>query len=139
MKDTLSTGRAVDLLMADEYAGWSREGASVLVDHLEELEEITGEEIEFDRVAIRCDYDEYASALKAALNYGFEPEKACPVCGEAFSLDDQENAVFTCDCLQTYPDLYQDWKEDVEASAVEFLEKSTIVIKFDVGIIIRAY
>lgn len=30
--------------------------------------------IEFDRVAIRCDFDEYSSATEAAENYDFKPE-----------------------------------------------------------------
>ena len=42
---------------------------------MEQLEEDCGTEIEFDAVAIRCDYSEYASALEAAKEYGFEPEE----------------------------------------------------------------
>ena len=75
MKATLSTYQAADLLKADSNANWSRSGALALVEHLEQLEEDCGTEIEFDAVAIRCDYSEYASALEAAKEYGFEPEE----------------------------------------------------------------
>jgi hypothetical protein len=38
---------------------FSREGLSALFDYFEELEESTGEEIEFDMVGIACDFTEY--------------------------------------------------------------------------------
>ena len=75
MKTTLTTSEAADLLIADDNAGWSYAGARALVEHLEQLEEDIGEEIEFDRVAMRCEYREYESALEAAKEYGFEPDE----------------------------------------------------------------
>lgn len=75
MKATLSTSQAADLLRADTNARWSRSGARALVEHLEQLEEDCGADIEFDAVAIRCDYSEYDNALEAAEEYGFEPEE----------------------------------------------------------------
>ena len=73
MKATLSTSQAADLLKADTNANWSRSGAFALVEYLEQMEEDTGTEIEFDAVAIRCDYSEYDSALEAADDQGYEP------------------------------------------------------------------
>ena len=75
MKATLSTSQAADLLKADSNANWSRSGARALVKHLEQLEEDCGTEIEFDAVAIRCDFSEYDNAIEAAKEYGFEPEE----------------------------------------------------------------
>ena len=75
MKTTLSTSQATDLLKADSYAAWSRSGARALVEHLEQLEEDCGTEIEFCAVAIRCDYSEHDNALEAAKEQGFEPEE----------------------------------------------------------------
>lgn len=75
MKATLSTSQATGLLRADSNARWSRSGARALVEHLEQLEEDCGTEIEFDAVAIRCDYAEYDTALEAATEQGFEPEE----------------------------------------------------------------
>ena len=74
MKQTLTTNQAADLLMADQYAGWSYDGAHALVEYLEQIEE-DGEEIEFDAVALRCDFAEYETALQAAEEYGFEPDE----------------------------------------------------------------
>lgn len=75
MKQTLNTSEAADLLMADKDAGWSYAGARALVEYLENLEDDTGEEIEFDRVALRCDFTEYESAREAAEDYGWEPDE----------------------------------------------------------------
>ena len=61
MKETLSTLEIADRLFRDENAGWTYAGAHALAEYLEQLEEDSGEEMEFDRVAIRCDYSEHES------------------------------------------------------------------------------
>lgn len=61
MKTTLSTYQAAEMLFNDDNANWSRAGASALVEHLEELEENIGEEIDFCPVALHCDYSQYSS------------------------------------------------------------------------------
>lgn len=66
MVHTLTTSEVVDLLLSDEHADWSPAGARVLVEYLEGIEADTGQPVEFDRVAIRCDYSEYATACHAA-------------------------------------------------------------------------
>jgi len=48
----------IDTLTRDEYASFTYNGASALYEYLTELEEDIGQ-IEFDHVAIRCDYSEY--------------------------------------------------------------------------------
>ena len=60
MKLTLSTYEAAERLFNDENANWTRAGAFALVEHLEELEEDIGEEIEFCPVGLRCDYSQYS-------------------------------------------------------------------------------
>lgn len=87
MKQTLTTEQAADLLVADNNAGWSYAGARALVEHIEQVEEDTGEEIEFDRVALRCDFSEYESAREAAEECGFEPDE------DADSEDAEESAL----------------------------------------------
>ena len=62
MINTISTSQAVTELLKDEYAQWSHEAATALVDWMEELEESTGEPIEFDPVALRCEFSEYTEA-----------------------------------------------------------------------------
>ena len=70
---TLTTTEAADLLLRDENAAWSYNGARALVEYLEDYEG-NSTPIEFDRVAIRCEFSEYSSATEAAANYDFEPE-----------------------------------------------------------------
>ena len=72
MKETLTTSEIASKLFEDKDAGWSCAGAHALAEHLEELEADTGAEMEFDRVAIRCDFSEYGNATEAADAYGFE-------------------------------------------------------------------
>lgn len=38
--------------------GWSYSGATMLFDYLENLEEDTGEELDFDPTSFNCDYSE---------------------------------------------------------------------------------
>ena len=61
MINTLSTNQAVTELMADDNANWSYEAATALVEWLEELEDSSGEPIEFDPVALRCEFSEYTA------------------------------------------------------------------------------
>lgn len=109
MKTTLSTSQAADLLKSDSNARWSRSGAYALVEHLEQLEEDCGTEIEFCPVAIRCDYSEYSSALEAAQDYGFVTE---------------ENNTD---------------EEALESEALEWLIDRTQVIQFQGGVIIASF
>lgn len=69
MKTTLSTSHYAEILANDENSSFSRLGAYALVEYLEQLEEDTGEEIEFDSVAIRCDFSEYNSLQDWADDY----------------------------------------------------------------------
>jgi hypothetical protein len=69
MKTTLTTSAAAEILANDENSSFSRLGAYALVDYLEELEESTGEEMEFDSVAIRCDFAEWETLQEWAADY----------------------------------------------------------------------
>jgi len=72
MKIELSTNQAANMLMEDQYSGWSYNAALAIVESLEALEGDCGESFEFCPVAIRCDYNEYSSAIEAAKEYGTE-------------------------------------------------------------------
>jgi len=61
MINTLTSNQAVTELLKDEYANWSLAAALALVEWLEELEDSSGEPIEFDPVALRCDFSEYTA------------------------------------------------------------------------------
>ena len=69
MKTTLTTYDIANALCADEYSSFTRAGALALAEHLEEMEEATGEEMELDVVAIRCDFAEYESLVDWASDY----------------------------------------------------------------------
>jgi len=113
MKHTLSTCEAVNLLLSDTNANWSRAGARALVEYLEDVESSQGDEIELDTVALRCDYSEFDSALEAAIEYGFEPN---PNLGE-----DAQGA------------------DDRELDALDWLSDHTVVIKFPAGVIVANF
>jgi hypothetical protein len=63
MKNTLNTYDIATALRNDENANWSRSGAFALAEHLEDLEDQLGIEMELDIVSFRCGYSEYSSAL----------------------------------------------------------------------------
>jgi hypothetical protein len=113
MHQNISTYEAIKLLKEDDNADWSWSGAEALVGYLEDLEDSLDESIAFDRVAIRCEYSEYSSALEAAQDYGFILEDD----------EDDEN----------------DEDDDVESSAINYLEDRTTVIKFEGGVIIQQF
>jgi len=68
MKLELTTSQAADMLLADKNAGWTYAGARALVEYLEDLEDDLGS-IDFDAVAIRCDFTEYASEAEPLKQY----------------------------------------------------------------------
>ena len=58
MQKTLTTDEAMQLLLADDNASWSRDGARAIVEHLEQVEDENDEPLQFDRVDIRCNFTE---------------------------------------------------------------------------------
>lgn len=84
-------------------------GLRGLFNYLEELESDTGERIEFDPIALCCEFTEYTSAQEAAQDYGWTPSKY---------EDDEEG---------------DDEEEDFERQALEWLEDRTLVITLSNG------
>ena len=115
MKRTLGTHDIVDALMRDEYAGWSYEGAKALAEWLEELEEDCGAEYELDTVALRCEYNEYESALDAYCTHNGMVELLAQ---KVLGAEDAEEA---------------------EEEALNWLDDRTVVIRHDKGVIIQAF
>lgn len=68
-----------------------------LFDYYEELEQQSGEEIELDVVAICCDWTEYATALEAAIAYGWETDEPQD---ERSDTSEKEALVFLSDNTQ---------------------------------------
>jgi len=111
MKKILSTHDIAHELSSNLSNGFTYNGAYALAEWLEQYEEETGEEIELDTVAIRCEWDEYESAWEAAAQYA-TPEELEP------ETDDEE---------------------EKEKAALAYLEERTTVIPFNGGVIIQAF
>ena len=131
MKNTLNTHEAVSLLMADENAAWTMEGARALVEHLEQVEEDCGEETEFDRVALRCEFNEYESLIDWAdqhfANYreDFGIEYINPMTGES-----EDQSVLDCD---------GNFHDEVLDSITKYIQDHGQLIEFDGGIIVSEF
>lgn len=123
MKKTLSTYEAAELLAADDNANWSRAGAFALVEHLEQIEDDTGEEIEFDAVAIRCDYSQFDDLETWAKEY-FGTDYLLEAC-EAMSIDED---------IATSDD------PDMIADAIrEYIRDRGDLVEFDGGVIVNSF
>ena len=123
MKTTLSTSDIARALHRDDNANWSWNGAKALAEYLEQLEEETGEEMEFDAVAIRCDFSEYGSL-------------------EAWASDYFRNQADAVDQLGLT--LGMDGSIDEESDEIDNLIRSCIqdhgtLIEFDGGVIVSSF
>lgn len=114
MKKTISVYDFRDaFLKSDTYKdSFTYEGLTALFDYFEEYERDIndGEEINFDMVAIACEYSEHESALECAKEYGFE-----------------------------LPDGNHNSDTENEEKAIEWLEDRTQVIPFEKGIIVAQF
>lgn len=92
MKQTVSASDFVDAFRAhNRQEQFSYDGLHALFDYLEEMEEGMGTEMELDVVAICCDYSEFASAVEAATEYGWEADSEA---------DEEENEEAALDWLR---------------------------------------
>jgi len=57
-------------LLADENANWTHDQAQALFEYYEQYSEDTGEDLELDIVAIRCEWMGFASKKEAFANHG---------------------------------------------------------------------
>lgn len=103
IKETVNEYRFTDVLLKDEYASWSYGATKALFDYYEQLSDDIGEDIELDPVAIRCEWNEYATILDAVYAYN----------------EDFDTVADTDD---------GDAIEDVETKAREWLEERTTVL-----------
>ena len=109
MHKTVNKYEFIHELLTDEYASWTQSAAAALFEYLEQYEQDTDSRVEFDRVALRCEYSEYDSAWDAMQQY--QPEDM-PVEG-----DEGDDLV--------------EIQEKNEAAALAWLEDRTTVIPFD--------
>lgn len=65
----LNEYQIADRLLDDDNAAWTYEQARALADYLIDYAESIGEPVEFDRVAVRCEFSAYPSAIDALSEY----------------------------------------------------------------------
>ena len=53
---TVNKSQFIDNLLADDNASWTYEDAGALYDYYEDFSDDTGEDVELDRVALRCEW-----------------------------------------------------------------------------------
>ena len=61
MKNTITEYDFIDI-MIEEGNGFTYDGAKLLFEYLEELEQDCGEELDFDPIALRYDFSEYTKS-----------------------------------------------------------------------------
>ena len=108
MKNTVSKDTFIHTFSdIDRKENFSYDGRAAMFEHFEELENDCDTEIEFDPIAICCEYSEYSSAINCIEETGYD-----------FDLSEYET------------------DEEKENAALEYLNDNTTVIQFDNGIII---
>jgi len=122
MKTTLSTNEVTHILLQDDNAAWSYNGAKAMAEYLEQYEEDCETELELDVVAIRCDFSEYESLQDWATDY--------------FTAD-QLVATFP---IASNPDAddYADM-DDCDEEVRSYIQQNGQLIEFDGGVIVQAF
>ena len=124
MKTTLSTWDIADALKRDENANWSHAGAQALAEYLEEYEESTGEDMELDVVAIRCDFSEYASLEDWASEYFSDTAQAADALGLTIDMSGDE---------------FEEDEDEIAEAIRSHIQDNATLIEFDGGIIVSSF
>jgi S-adenosylmethionine synthetase len=114
IKETVNESHFTNALMSDTYASWSYGATKALYEYYVQLSEDIGEDIEPDRVAIRCEWSEYPTAWEAMKEY--QPDDMPVIDLEEYTDEDG-----------TGPDLLE-VAELEEKAAREWLEDRTTVL-----------
>ena len=124
MKKTLTTYDIAHELLYDENAAWTRSGAFALAEHLEQYEEETGEEMEMDVVAIRCDFSEHSSLEDWAVDYFSDSKQAANAMGLELDMDGET---------------WMEDEEEVQEAIRSYIQDNGQLIEFDGGIIVSSF
>ena len=122
MKKTMTTFEISHELMQDSNANWSLYGAYALAEYFEQLEEDLGESIEFDRVAIRCDFSQYES-LEDWAKYYFTQVDAIHNLG--FTLNEDG--------------IIEQSEDEVNEAIREYIQERGQLIEFNGGVIVSSF
>ena len=123
MKTTLSTLDIARALHRDDNANWSWNGAKAIAEYLEEYEESTGDEMELDVCAIRCDFSEYESLEAWASDYFRNQADAVDQLGLTLGMDgsiDEESG-------------------EIDDNIRSFIRDNGVLIEFDGGVIVSSF
>ena len=123
MKTTLNTSDVARALKSDENAAWTWNGAKALAEYLEELEEETGEEMELDVVAIRCDFSEYESLESWASDYFRNQADAVGKLGLTLGMDGS----------------IDEDSDEIDDMIRSYIQDHGQLIEFDGGIIVSSF
>jgi len=100
-----------------EYSSFSRKASYALAEHLEQLEEDSGDSMQLDLVAIRCEYTEHESILE--------------FCGDYFGSMGGKGVD------ERVPE-FED-SDDLEKWVKTYIEDNGVLIEFDGGIIVSEF
>jgi len=120
MKKTLTTYDIAHELLQDTNAAWTRAGAFALAEHLEQYEEETGEEMEMDVVAIRCDFSEYSSLRVFLEDYH----------GTALNIALERSGIDVSD---------MDDEDELDEAIRSFIQDNGQLVEFEGGIIVSSF
>ena len=141
MKETLSTLEIADRLFRDENASFTYAGAHALAEYLEQLEEDCGEEIEFDRVAIRCDFAEYESLVEWAEDYFAKDWKS----QIGWDFDHEASELARADKVEAQGEiadantLRRYLEEDLDSLIRDYIKDRGTLLEFGGGIIVSSF
>lgn len=121
MKITLSTSDIARALHRDDDSNWSWNGAKALAEYLEKYEQSTGEEIEFDAVAIRCDFSESESLQDWLVEYQGVETLGSALQRSGIDLDGDEDS------------------EEIDDLIRSFIQDHGQLIEFDGGVVISNF
>jgi hypothetical protein len=120
MKETLTPHEIAERLFRDDNANWTFPGALALAEALVEYEEGSGEESEFDAVAIRCDFSEYKSLQAWAEDY-FGTDRAGHGWRQRLSISDDAD------------------EDEIDDAIRGYITDRGQLIEFDGGIIVSSF
>lgn len=111
MKTTVSAIDFVDAFRRMGRNDFSPAALRALFDHIEEMEGDTGEEYELDVIALCCEWQEFGTALEAAVEYGFDAGESAKSFGH----------------------------ESDESEALDWLREQTQVVEFNGGVLVMGF
>ena len=104
--------------MSDDNAAWSKAGAYALIEHLEQIEEDYGTEIELDRIELRGSFSEYTDLLDWAYGYWGTGEWKDEL---GFNVDEEID------------------EDEAEEAISIYIQDHGVLIEFDGGIIVSEF